>query len=281
MAGRQFKKRRASVDYKEEYFLDTPSTSKWTNKDLKDYNIKVINIDNFPKSEIICKELIIPEWKNEDWLYSCKIIDIKVSENKRINNKVKTLVDKIKEIQKYKNIINEIYVDGFMNTMLSIFEFDDYPCQYFPQYPLQTIFGGEIEQTITSKVDFGVISKFNNSAMLVIEDKTMTNADFYNDWKEAQVVGEIFVALHDKNIKTVFGIRVVHTLFTFYKSTIDKDYKVSNLRGIFKQGELIIERFPEINPNELSLNALDICIYDQRIQILERLSFIHNQLSPE
>lgn len=279
MTDRQFRKRKTNVNYEEEVFLDTPSTSSWTSNDLRDYNIEVININKFPKFNIICKELIIQEWKDEDWLDKCIISNINVSENKKINNDIKTFIDKIKNIQKYKYIINEVYVDGFMNTMLGILGFDSYPCEYFPQYILQAEFG-EMNQKIISKSDFGIISKFNNSAMLVIEDKTMSNANFNNSWKEAQVVGEIFVALHNKNFKTVYGVRVVHTLFTFYKSTIDDNYKISNLRGIFKQGKLIIERFPPISSTELSLNALDICIYEQRIQILEHLSFIHNQLSP-
>ncbi|CAO3637748.1 unnamed protein product [Cunninghamella blakesleeana] len=269
----QLKKRKVRVDYKEDDFLDTLSTRKWKNSDLKDYNIKVINIHVFPKSNNIYEELIIPEWKGEDWLYNCIISDIEISENKKTNNLVKTLVDTLKYIQRYKDNLDEIYVDDFMNVMLTILGFNEYPYKYYPQFTLQVEFG-DANQIIISKVDFGVMSK-------LMEDKTISNAHYNNDWKEPQIIGEIFVALHNNDIKTVYGVRVVHSLFTFYKSTINEDYKNSNLKGNFKQGELVIERYPPINPSERSLNALDVCIYEQRVEIFEHLSFIHNRLSQE
>ncbi|CAO3620773.1 unnamed protein product [Cunninghamella blakesleeana] len=85
-------------------------------------------------------------------------------------------------------------------------------------------------QKITPKTDFGVRSKFNNSVMLVLEDRTMIKTNFSNSWKEALVISEMFVAFHNKDLKTVYSVRVVYTLFTFYKSTIDYNYKITNLR---------------------------------------------------
>lgn len=86
-------------------------------------------------------------------------------------------------------MLDEYYVDGYMNTLLSLFQFDDYPCLFYPQH----IFTA----TLTSE----------------------------------------------------------------------------------KGEELIIERYPRADPNQFDLTALNFYKRDDRLRILEHLSYIHQQIA--
>ena len=76
------------------------------------------------------QSLVIPQWTDENWL---KNVD---AENLRdeCSNTVVTLIVKIRNVYVAENTITEMYVDGFMDSLLHILGFDDYPCLMYPQY---------------------------------------------------------------------------------------------------------------------------------------------------
>jgi hypothetical protein len=239
----RLKRRKESVNYKEDDERQPESTSKWTNEDIEKFNIVVRDVEGFPTFNNIVVQLELREWDGENWLNNCNV------ESLNVNNKIKTLVDKIIEVQTYSGMLDEYYVDGYMNTLLSLFQFDDYPCLFYPQHIFTaTLTSEKSEETIVSKSDFGILNKKNRSIVVVVEDKTLANASVGNKWKENQVLGEIFVALHsDNKCKTVYAIRVVVNLFTFYKSTVTPEYKMACLTRNLKGEELIIERYPRVD----------------------------------
>ncbi|KXN66148.1 hypothetical protein CONCODRAFT_73862 [Conidiobolus coronatus NRRL 28638] len=242
-------------------------------KDVKRFNIVVKNVGNFPRCENLAKQVELAEWKSEKWLRTCDL------ENLEVCNRVKTLVNKIITVYEYKGKSDEFYVDGYMTTLMSLLKMDDYPCMMYPQYIINAELGkGDDSENISSKCDFGIINKNKKSIIIVIEDKTMRNAKYQDNWKEIQVLGEIFVALHSSNYNTVYAVRIVANLFTFYRCTISIEYKAASLKKELTNEELVVERYPKIEPNELELNALDFYEYKERVQILEHLSYIHNQI---
>ncbi len=115
--------------------------------------------------------------------------------------------------------------------------------------------------------------------LLVVEDKTMSNAYVGNNWKEDQVLGEIFVAVHkaDNFPVSMHAIRVVGTLFTFYKAVATKDYILETARsGTAVQNKMVVQRYPPISENSVRLNAFDICNVDDRKSIIECMCSIRN-----
>ena len=211
--------------------------------------------------------MFLPQWENGEWLVNVNIDTLNVS------NKIKTLIAKIKYVYIAQSTM---HVDGFMDTLLHILEFDDYPCLMYPQYEYFADIG-EDEHHIMAKSDFGILAQ-NHRMLIVIEDKTMDNA---NNWKEDQVLGELFVAVHDtvRNYKDVsypiniHAIRVVGTLFTFYKTVVDKEYVKETLRGYPKNNSMIVQRHPP------EPNSYDICNSNDRRQILKCMSSIKKYLT--
>jgi hypothetical protein len=121
-----------------------------------------------------------------------------------------------------------------MDTLLHILEFDDYPCLMYPQYEYFADIG-EDEHHIVAKSDFGILAQ-NHRMLIVIE--TMDNA---NNWKEDQVLGELQFMTPSEITKmcAIHAIRVVGTLFTFYKTVVDKEYVKETLRGYPKNNSMI------------------------------------------
>jgi hypothetical protein len=228
----------------------------------------------FGDAVLKAENLLLPQWETGEWLINVNIDTLNVS------NKIKTLIAKIKYVYIAQSTMREMYVDGFMDTLLHILEFDDYPCLMYPQYEYFADIGEDEEHHIIAKSDFGILTQ-NHRMVIVIEDKTMENAKYSNNWKEDQVLGELFVAVHDtvRNHKDVsypiniYAIRVVGTLFTFYKTSVDKEYVKETLRGYPKNNSMIIQRHPPV-ADEPNLTAYDICDNNDRRQILRCMSSI-------
>jgi hypothetical protein len=107
---------------------------------------------------------------------------------------------------------------------------DEDPYCFCPKYEC-SIEIGEKQHRITSISDFCILHE--DKMFLVIEDKTIINANYGNSWKEPQVLGELFVSAHklatgkkklDKTPIQTFALRVVGTMFTFYKAIVNIDY---------------------------------------------------------
>ena len=147
---------------------------------------------------------------------------------------------------------------------------------------------GPDNRSVKAKPDFSVLSN-ENRIMLVIEDKTITSATYSNNWKEDQVMGELFTAVHHVVTKSntkvtypvnVYAVGVIGTKFTFYKSIATLEYiKESAKRGFsIKDNEMKVERYPPVEDEPSMLTAYNICDRDDRMRILECLCSIRKSI---
>lgn len=261
------------------------STSNWDQEvtrylnievhDKEDINMIVSSIDDLQGE---AKSLLVEEWENGEWLNRVVIKDIDY------NNKIKTIIGKIRDV--YKATVSvptpEMYVDGYMDSILHILGFDEYPCFMYPQYEYYATIGST-NHTVTAKSDFSVLSELRK-ILLVIEDKTIGNAKYSNNWKEDQVLGELFVAVHNlvsnhhnKNVEypvVIYAVRVIGTLFTFYKTIATKDYIKETARRLPNKNKMTVYRHPPVEDDPSNLTAYDICNINDRKNILKCLCSI-------
>ena len=254
------------------------SASKWREDTTRYMRIKVVDTqDMFPSIDLPneATSLVIPEWNDSQWLIN---IDIRST---LYDNKVKTLIQKIRKICIADVSMTEVIVDGFMDSLLHVLCFDDYPCFLYPQYSYSAHIGMN-NRTISAKSSFSVLSE-KNKIMLVIEGKTVTSATYANNWKEDQVMGELFVAVHNfvtksNNIKypvNIYAVRVIGTLFTFYKTVATLDYIRESARlGVSVYNDMVVQRHPPVEDDPSKLTAYDICDLEDRMQILKGLCSI-------
>ena len=241
------------------------STSRWGSLTVSHLKIKVIDVNELFSTQSIDGEatkLIMPEWKDGSWLESI--------ESAHCDSRVKSLLCKIRQVYIAGTAMTEMYIDGFMNTLLQILCFDNYPCLLYPQYSYWAKIGPK-NKTVNAKSDFSVILSNMHQMLLVVEDKTTSNANRTNNWKEDQVLGELFVAVHRerKYPATVYAVRVVGTLFTFYRATATAEYVLESAQlGKAVQNEMVIQRYPPVEKSPI-LTAYDICEKDDRMRILE------------
>lgn len=251
------------------------SASNWDDSTVQHLNVQVSNTSGCFFSQCVLSDdamkLLIPEWTDGKWLIK---EDISMLPHDR---KVKSLIAKIREVYIANSTISEMYVDGFMSTLLQILCFDDYPCLLYPQYSYSAKIGSR-NHTVNAKSDFSVIYN-KHQILLVVEDKTMSNAYIGNNWKEDQVLGELFVAVHkaDSFPVTMHAIRVVGTMFTFYKAVAIKEYIIETAKsGKAVQNKMVVHRYPPIPEDSVLLNAFDICNVNDRKSILECMCSIRN-----
>ncbi|KXN67851.1 hypothetical protein CONCODRAFT_167064 [Conidiobolus coronatus NRRL 28638] len=259
---------------------DIKSTSHWDENTASTLNIKVKDSENIIntcsdlKFVENAKELIIDEWKDENWLISVNV------DNLNVSSKNKTIINKIKKVHlsmKY----GEWKVEGFMNSIINALGFDDHPHYFYPNYECSVKIGTE-EHEITSVSDFGVFH--NDRVFLIIENKTIDTARYNNSWKEHQVLGELFVSAHNvamlRNVKypiELYALRVVGTLFTFYKSEVSIDYIKETLKGFPLNYEMEVLRHPPIG-DSIVLQKYDYCSIDDRKKILDIMCKIGSSL---
>ena len=270
---------------KDDSVFTVESASKWRTDTTKYMNIEVKNVRNMflhANLPIEAESLIIPEWNNGDWLRN---VNIRTSQ---YNNKIKTLIGKIKKVfMSEEDSITEVIVDGFIESLLHILCFDDYPCFLYPQYNYLAQIGPN-NRRVQAKPDFSVLSD-DNKIMLVIEDKTVTSATYSNNWKEDQVMGELFAAVHYVVAKSrtrmaypvvVYAVRVIGTNFTFYKAVATLKYiKESAKLGFAADNKMVVERCPPVKDDPSRLTAYNICDASDRLRILECLCSIRQLIS--
>jgi hypothetical protein len=279
---------RRSIDYssesRNESVFTVESASKWIGDTTRYMKIRVVDVQNMSSLGNLpdeAKSLVIPEWINGEWLRS---LSISTSQH---DNKVKTLIGKIKKVfLSEEESITEVIIDGFMDSLLHILCFDDYPCFLYPQYDYSAKIGPN-NRSVRAKPDFSVLSN-GNKIMLVIEDKTVTSATYSNNWKEDQVMGELFAAVHYVVAKSskkvtypvnVHAVRVIGTKFTFYKAIATLGYiKESARLGLSIENEMVVQRCPPVEDDPSGLTAYNICDLDDRIQILKTLCSIRLKL---
>ena len=265
-----------------------PSTSYWDRNTTHALNIYVKDEEhifgNIDENILIgdASFLVISEWKDDDWLNN---VDIKSLE---YNDKIKTIIGKLRIVYRAVNAFGEMYIDGFMDSLLHLLCFDDYPCFTFPQYQYSTIIGSH-DHNVTAKSDFSVLSE-SHKILLVVEDKTVKKATYSNNWKEDQVLGELFVAVHSivnrrpsiKNLKypiLVYAVRVIGTQFTFYKTEATKEYIKESAKKLPTNNKLTVYRHPKVEDDPSCLTAYDICNLNDRRSILKCLCYIRNSIA--
>ena len=276
----ELRHRSGSVDYSNDSRTDTvftvgsiDSASKWGDSTVKHLNILVKDVSEMFSDCTLNDEamqLTIPEWKNGNWLLAEDISSMKHA------NRVKSLIAKIREAYIASTTISEMYVDGFMSTLLQILHFDDYPCLLYHQYTYSTKIGPR-NHTVNAKSDFSVLYN-RHQILLVIEDKTTSNANLTNNWKEDQVLGELFVAVHkaEEFPANVYAVRVVRTLFTFYRAIATEEYILETAKqGFAVKSNMTVQRYPPVKKS-IQLTAYDICNVDDRKRILECMCSIRN-----
>lgn len=261
------------------------STSHWNEIVIEYLKINVSDVsydEMFDCDKSLFEEaeyLIISDWLDSKWLAN---IDLNVL---NINNKIKTVIGKIKSISIAKNNITETVVDGFMDSLLHILRFDDYPCYLYPQYEYSAVVG--YNHKIKAKSDFGIISQ-ESKMLLVVEDKTITNASYTNNWKEPQILGELFVAIHNitsnnMSIKKypiyIYAIRVVGTIFTFYRAIATLDYIKETSKQLPHNTTMTVQRYPLVKDEPSGLTKYDICKATDRKKILECMCSIQRFMS--
>ena len=224
------------------------------------------------------QSLVVPEWKDGNWLFS---VDVKLLP---FDNKVKTMIVKLRKIHMALSSginITEDHVDGFMDSLLHLLCFDDYPCSVYPQYKHVAHIKNK---KITAKPDFSILSE-ENKILLVVEDK-ISSASAINNWMEPQVLGELFVAFHNaavasnRNIKypvVLYAVRVVNTIFTFYRASATLEYiKETANNGEAVNNELTVYRYPKVEQDKLTV--YDILNCKDRLRILQCLCYIRNDI---
>ena len=286
----ELRARSGSVSYSDDrsignftdYSLDSKPASKWKEDDIDNFRIKVIDVQDMFSTYIDlpneAQSLVIPEWKNSNWLFS---VDVKLLP---FDNKVKTMIVKLRKIHMALSSgmnITEDHVDGFMDSLLHLLCFDDYPCSVYPQYKHVAYIK---KNKITAKPDFSVLSE-ENKILLVVEDK-ISSASAINNWMEPQVLGELFVAFHNaavtsnRNIKypvILYAVRVVNTIFTFYRTSATLEYiKETANKGKAVNNELIVDRYPKVEQDKLTV--YDILNGKDRLRILQCLCYIRKDI---
>ena len=276
-----------SIDYSDDKHSELSalqsikSTSKWDDNDVKRLKIKVVNVHSYKNQHIFeeAQQLVIPEWNDGHWLLEIRV------EKLEYNNKIKTFILKLRRIYMASLIrqnLTEDHIDGFMDSLLHILRFDDYPCSVYPQYKYSAKVNNK---NIAAKPDFSILSNFNeNKIVLVIENKTSNSASITNNWMEPQILGELFVAVHNVvtslNINypvSIYAVRVIETRFTFYKTVTSLEYIIETAQtGWATNNEMIVERYPQVSKGKLA--AYDICDSSERLYILQCMCYIRDDI---
>lgn len=88
--------------------------------------------------------------------------------------------------------------------------------------------------------------------------KNTNTATYANNWKEDQVLAELFVAVHNMVAKSkgtivypvnIYAIRVVRTLFTFYKTIASLEYIKETAKGLPHINSMSVLRHPRYLTN--------------------------------
>lgn len=196
-----------------------------------------------------------------------------------------TIMKKISSIVKLENAnaIKEGKVDTFMLSLLTYLDFDSDPLSMHAQYEYMVELSSECR--ITSIVEY-MITKSSDSGdhvILFVEDKHKKNVSDLRDWEEPQIAGEIFTSAHHNAVTAgdvhypfdIFAVRVVGTIFTFYKTTVYKEYLKECQSGSLPiHNKMVIKRYPQgASPYN---GHWDFCNEQDRNKILKMLQSIES-----
>ena len=270
---------------------DIPSdTSSWNREHLVALRIRYRNANN-------ADEIIRPA--DLDDKYKTLLLDTWDKKKFTDPGDIRTLDKSVASlIMKIRYVLNlgmwaakkEVRVDGFVMTLLNFLGFDQYPCTMYSQYTYKAKF--KDNKKIASKVDF-IVTNLDKYVLLVVEDKHQGNTGAFNDWSESQLAGEIFgCAYHTVQMSefypnvvlsfpiTVRAIRIIGTLFTFYKTEVTKAYIEESYHKLPVRNQINVTRYPEMpeasEDTLASITGLDFCDPSDRLEILRILKAIRD-----
>ncbi|KAJ3392398.1 hypothetical protein HDU92_008457 [Lobulomyces angularis] len=203
--------------------------------------------------------------------------------NDNFNKEEKSIIqfmDIVIENQSAKIDTCESKTDSFVNHLLSRMNFSEYPmmleihsiCKFFVY-----------NKKITSIYDFSV--KKDKMVFLVEEDKHLNNTEVSKAWGEYQIAGELIAAacnninnlsnINSSHIDTIYAMRVIGLVFTFYKVTFPVSYIISLGDG-FPEESVIIYRYPPQITTKFE--GFDYSLADDRKIIISILSNIRRYI---
>lgn len=95
-------------------------------------------------------------------------------------------------------------------------------------------------------------------------------------------MGEIFVAAHNTRISKpseLYAIRIIGTLFTFYKAVVTPEYIKETLLDRSDKHYMDVHRYPDPGSDLYDINALEFCKITDRKIIIEYLQRIKSELT--
>lgn len=250
--------------------------NEWKHNLTKLMHISITTESMFDQREIIESEEDMYLLCVSDDMWEAKAIDIK---SLPLNPTLKTLVREVKDVYDAKARLYETYINDYVDTLLHNLQFHSYPLHINAQRRYEIKIGNN-EATIVAIPDF-VVTSYESKMMIIVEDKTMKNATYANGWKEDQVMAEIFVAAHNLKItqqQDIYAVRIIGTLFTFYKATVSNEYIKETLRGFPTKEHMAVKRYPDPGDDVYEINALDFCKIEQRREIIDYLCHIKQRL---
>lgn len=258
-------------------------------KQLK-YPPELLNIRclNSPKQDIFKEvtlppefvKLFLPKWKTVQYLQFGKLDDLEVPDS------YKSLMKKIYIV--HHGDARSDYIHGFMDTLLRILKFDDYPLRMYWRYePFARIFN-RLSYTTPSTICEPRIEVLttNHRKLIVIEYASKSSPEEDENDNENRLITQLYVAMHDTVLNhrdvtypvNVYAIRVLGTLFTFYKTVADENYiKRTTKRFPSNDESMVVQRYPP--KTDSSIPAYDIVKQDDRREILKCIASIKKWLT--
>jgi hypothetical protein len=243
-------------------------------ENARDENDIVTQVD---KLDNLFANLTLSGWDRDRFLRTTYNEYSKIQDKRAV-----TIMKKISSIVKLENA-NAIKVDTFMLSLLTYLDFDSDPLSMHAQYEYMVELSSECR--ITSIVEYMITKSSDNGdhVILFIEDKHKKNVSDLRDWEEPQIAGEIFSSAHHNAVTAgdvhypfdIFAVRVVGTIFTFYKTTVYKEYlKECQSGGLPMHNKMVIKRYPQgANPYN---NHWDFCDEQDRNKILRMMQSIES-----
>ncbi|KXN68046.1 hypothetical protein CONCODRAFT_166872 [Conidiobolus coronatus NRRL 28638] len=266
------KRIKKEIDYEEkevsENFLEIPQdTSDWEERHVNFFKVKFESFnDNLSLSKLDSnyKELILDGWNKDE---------IEHKDFSPLNTIQRSIVKILRNIliMQKTSANKEVEVNAFINSLFNKLGFNDDPYLMYAGYKYSVIIK---KKEYKSKPDFVILK--DNILTIIIEDKHKHYAGILNSWGEYQVIGEIIICAYhtisSKNIVkpvVIYAVKVVGTLFTFYKTELSAEYMVQIYNSKPKDN-LIVKRYPPQGRFD-NINALDFCSSGDRLEILKML----------
>ncbi|ORX43545.1 hypothetical protein DM01DRAFT_1378729 [Hesseltinella vesiculosa] len=147
----------------------------------------------------------------------------------------------------------------YKTLVLELKRFNYYPLSISFQHKFEIKIGDDV--CLTSIPDFVVMSE-ESKMLIIVEDNNMKNGTNFNQWKESQLIGEIFTAIHAMKIEQDMNLYAIRIIVGPKPPT--------------QQG-MSVYRYPDPGNKPNSITALDFCKAHDRKIILQYFAAIKNE----